>query len=898
MKILVVEDDDLVAKTLLTILEVHRYAVEIAKDGQSALDLLAVFEYDLVILDISLPKLSGLEVCKQVRTQGLSMPIMMLTARDSSKAKAAGLDAGADDYVVKPFDPSELVARVRALLRRTSSGTEPTLAWGKVTLDPKSCEVHYDAQPIALTPKEYALLELFLRHNRRVFSCGMILEHLWSHGETPGEEAVRTHIKGLRHKLKAAGAASDFIATVYGIGYRLNPSLETQDGLPDGPPLTDSTPATGMDHWGDVSLRGKLQAVWEQSQVNISHQIELIQVAITKARQNALSHESCETAVRNAHSLAGSLGTFGLTQASELAQQLEQRLRQPPPLKPSELSELSQGVQQLKDLVAQRSPQFPKMHQSQHPILERTPQLSEGKILAVDDDPSILALLQVILSPWGLEVTTLCDPKQFWQSLETVRPDLLILDIQMPDITGLELCQAVRRSAVWSRLPILFLTFHRDESALNQVFCAGGDDFVSKPIVGPELVTRILNRLERSNTLRGQISLSQSPLTKQQSPIPAKDAAPSQNPEGQSLPPDNREIMSLGAEQLFKILDIAEDAILGINSQQNIIFFNQGASHIFGFEPAEILGKPLDWIIPDRWVQRHQHHVRAFAQTRQQTKPMADRQEIYGKRRDGSEFPAEASIAKIPSEAGIIFTVILRDISERKRDEQLKDEFISTVSHELRTPLTAIHGSLKTLAQGLISQDPQQSQDLLSIAVNSTDRMVRLVNDILDVERIDTGKIPMDRHLWELRKLVDRAIQEVQFLAEKAQVQMEVEITSMQVEVDGDRFVQALTNLLSNAIRFSDPQQTVTLRLTQQDQHLLCEVRDQGRGIPKDKLAQIFERFRPVDSSDVRDRQGTGLGLAICRSIIHQHGGKIWVQSQLGQGSQFFFLLPCRAKTQ
>jgi DNA-binding response OmpR family regulator len=228
MKMLVVEDDELNAYAITAVLTNQNYAVEVATDGYAAWDLIETYNYDLILLDVMLPKLDGISLCRQIRSSGLQVPILLLTGRDSSHEKAIGLDAGADDYVVKPFDEEELVARIRALLRRGGTASQPVLEWGNLRLDPSSCKVTYAQDLLSLTPKEYALLELFLRNSRRVFSCGMILEHIWSYEDTPSEEAVRTHIKGLRQRLKAVGAPSDLIETVYGIGYRLKPHQEEQ----------------------------------------------------------------------------------------------------------------------------------------------------------------------------------------------------------------------------------------------------------------------------------------------------------------------------------------------------------------------------------------------------------------------------------------------------------------------------------------------------------------------------------------------------------------------------------------------------------------------------------------------------------------------------------------------
>lgn len=221
MKILIVEDDERIAEALAEALADQHYTVDIAADGEAGWDLVEAFPYDLVLLDVMLPKLDGIQFCQQLRDCSYRMPVLMLTARDTSVDKVVGLDAGADDYVVKPFDLEELSARIRALLRRGSTTTPPVLKCGSLQLDPSSCEVTYRDRSLNLTPKEYSLLELFLRNRRRVFSRSAILESLWSFEEPPEEDTVKAHIKGLRQKLKAVGAPANFIETIYGLGYRL-----------------------------------------------------------------------------------------------------------------------------------------------------------------------------------------------------------------------------------------------------------------------------------------------------------------------------------------------------------------------------------------------------------------------------------------------------------------------------------------------------------------------------------------------------------------------------------------------------------------------------------------------------------------------------------------------------
>lgn len=221
MRILLVEDDVCLAETLAEALTDQRYVVDLVSDGESGWNQAKVVDYDLMVLDVMLPELDGVTLCQRLRSHGYLMPVLLLTACDTVTDKISGLDAGADDYVVKPVDLGELFARIRALLRRGNSSSPPILEWESLRLDPSTYEVSYDRNPLHLTPKEYGLLEVLLRNGRRVLSRSVIIEHVWSLEAPPEEYTVKVHIRSLRQKLKAAGAPEDLIETVHGMGYRL-----------------------------------------------------------------------------------------------------------------------------------------------------------------------------------------------------------------------------------------------------------------------------------------------------------------------------------------------------------------------------------------------------------------------------------------------------------------------------------------------------------------------------------------------------------------------------------------------------------------------------------------------------------------------------------------------------
>jgi PAS domain S-box-containing protein len=258
----------------------------------------------------------------------------------------------------------------------------------------------------------------------------------------------------------------------------------------------------------------------------------------------------------------------------------------------------------------------------------------------------------------------------------------------------------------------------------------------------------------------------------------------------------------------------------------------------------------------------------------------------------------------------LYFVAQIQDITTRREVEQVKDEFISIVSHELRTPLTSIRGSLGLLASGALNNHPDRAQRMLEIAAIDIERLVRLVNDILDLERLESGRVTLTMERCSAETLINRSIEAMRSIASKENITLTMVPTSAQVWASPDHVIQTLTNLLSNAIKFSPPNSTVGVcaevihpseaslqtpdaaSTTSPMTYVRFCVQDQGRGIPSDSLASVFGRFQQVDASDSRLQGGTGLGLTICQSIVHQHGGTIWVESSVGQGSRFYFTLP------
>ncbi|WP_310427830.1 response regulator [Chamaesiphon sp. VAR_48_metabat_135_sub] len=623
MKILLIEDDDTLIALLTRSLSSQHHIVDAVKDGEMGWTYASTFDYDAIVLDIMLPKLDGISLCKKLRGAGCTTPILLLTAQDNTTAKVQGLDAGADDYVVKPFDLAELTARVRALLRRGSTNPLPLLSWGDLMLNPSSCEVSYNGQPLALTTKEYDLLELFLRDSYRVFSNDEIIDRLWSSDDFPAEATVRSHLRRLRHKLQSAGAPHDFIGTIHGRGYYLTspqnlpqsliPSNHLAGAIYESPLPNDCDFHPINSNQQQAEYLAFLQETWVKTKPQCLENVAEIAKVVDRILLGNSNYPEQQQAHQKAHKLVGTLGVFSLVSSMEIARQIERLLNRSILLSPAEASPLQNYLSELTSAIESRLPSQkidvpspdlpllllidldPTLTQSLTEIAENngcrsialptieaadrylfgdsnpylptlilvnlrdtsstlnfihnvhlrlpdrvilglsdrdesidrrlavvrhggkflcttnltTEQIftaatslipsitTTPKVMIVDDDLDWLRTIPKLLQPWGLKITTLADPQQFWSVLQSVRPDAIVLDVQMPEINGLELCQVLRSDPQWQSLPILFLSASKDSIDQQEAFKVGADDYLCKPMMGGELAQRIRHRLAR-----------------------------------------------------------------------------------------------------------------------------------------------------------------------------------------------------------------------------------------------------------------------------------------------------------------------------------------------------------------------------------------------------------------
>ncbi|RUT00869.1 transcriptional regulator [Dulcicalothrix desertica PCC 7102] len=594
MKILIVEDDNSLASAIAGVLTKLRYVVDIANDGQYGWQLATTYNYDLILLDVLLPKFDGINICRQLRREGYQMPILLLTALDANNDKVIGLDAGADDYVVKPFDFQELTARIRALGRRGTSSLPPILEWGSLQLDPSSCEVTYANQVLYLTAKEFSILEFFLRNKQRIFNRSAIIDNLWgTEKDPPEEDTIKSHIKSLRQKLKSSGADYNLIETVYGMGYRLKPLSDKE-----------TSHAESESAHNKKALLAEIAKQQKAFKAKVGERVNLLKQHINLIYEGKQNPQLWEDAKQEAHKLVGSLGSFGFALASQIAEKIDNIFQDVAPINQAQslhlcklvvdlqrsleqtdidtnntftsnvllvVSDDEQIAQQLVDATlriivntatissvvksgvtsidasvvlidldsdydikdslklieefSNRTPPIPTLVLTQrssfnhrvevaraggrgflnklmssekilHYITQilQSVDMSEAKVMIVNNDLNVLNIIQKLLKPWGSKIKTLQDTCQFWDTLIEFLPDVLILGVKMPDIDGIELCQIVRNDPDFYSLPIMFIVDESQADISTLLYKKGADDCIIAPIKEAELITRILNR--------------------------------------------------------------------------------------------------------------------------------------------------------------------------------------------------------------------------------------------------------------------------------------------------------------------------------------------------------------------------------------------------------------------
>jgi PAS domain S-box-containing protein len=341
------------------------------------------------------------------------------------------------------------------------------------------------------------------------------------------------------------------------------------------------------------------------------------------------------------------------------------------------------------------------------------------------------------------------------------------------------------------------------------------------------------------------------------------------------------------------ILDNVLDGIITIDQHGIVTSFSASAQRIFGYSEDEVIGRNVSMLMPQPYRSEHDGYLARYVATGV-ARVIGIGREVTGRRADGRHFPLELSISETTHDGKPLFIGIVRDITERKRVEQLKNEFVSKVSHELRTPLTSIAGSLGLLAGGAVGQLPEQARPLVDIARTNSNRLTRLIDDLLDMEKMAAGKLAFDLRTEALMPLLHQALEANQTYAEQLGVRFALRECGedVAVRVDRWRLMQVLSNLLSNAAKYAPRDSVVEVSACVHKQTVRVAVKDSGPGIPEAFHDGVFQRFSQADSSDSRQKGGTGLGLAITKELIEHMGGRVGFDSTPGAGATFYFDLP------
>ena len=494
--------------------------------------------------------------------------------------------------------------------------------------------------------------------------------------------------------------------------------------------------------------------------------------------------------------------------------------------------------------------------------------IPKADILAIDDTPENLALLSQMLTEKGYKVRSVTKGSTALRGAKAAPPDLILLDVKMPEMNGYEVCQHLKADDRTRDIPVIFISALGDVFDKVKAFQAGGVDYITKPFQVEEVLARLSTHL----TIRHLQVKLEAQNTQLQREIAEKSAAETKFAKAFRACPNPIAIATYESGEVLEV--------------------NKSFLQMSGYKVTEIINKNLTQIYSASALA-----VYKKALQKSDSQGFVRNLELEFQTKSGQVKTVLLSLELIELGSTKCTLQIMNDITERKR---LENEFISLVSHELRTPMTSIIGALDLLNSGQLGKLSDRGKQILQVAIRNSERLIRLVNDILDLERMKSGKIAIKPLPCELQPLLVQAVETMQAMAQKAQVQLLLEEPcDVTINLDADRILQTLTNLLSNGIKFTEPGGMVKLKATiQGDFHSngenLCQivVQDTGRGIPEDQLESIFERFQQVDASDSRSKGGTGLGLAICRHIVERHNGKIWVESLLGNGSTFYINLP------
>ena len=465
------------------------------------------------------------------------------------------------------------------------------------------------------------------------------------------------------------------------------------------------------------------------------------------------------------------------------------------------------------------------------------------RVLVADDIEASRDALCAMVRELGHVVCGVGSGVAALEQIERTAPDLVLLDLLMPDMDGFEVTQKVRATVTNRWLPMIVTSSLEGEEHFIQALQSGADDYLVRPIK-PALLQAKLRHYARVLGLQSRLALL--------------------------------------AQRQLDIHDNILDAVITLDASGLVQESNLAAMLLFGDAAGQLDGLPCETVL------------------KLPLSALLTQRETSLRRSDGISFPAELALSQWTEAGKIRYTIVIRDLTERHHIERMKDEFLATVSHELRTPLSSVLGALGLLASGAAGALPKAALPLAEVAQRNGERLSRLIDDILDLTKLEGNKMQLQLRPTGLDALLEEALAANRAYAERAGVSLALEPVSgsPQVRVDADRFLQVMANLLSNAIKHSAAGDAVLVSLEASPTWLRVKVRDRGPGIDPQFRARMFEKFSQADSSDRRAQGGTGLGLYITRMLVERMGGRVDVESVPGQGATFIAEFPLADVTQ
>ncbi len=857
-QIIVVDDTPANLHLLVQFLRSHGYQVRAATDGYMALRAVRTQLPDLILLDILMPEIDGYEVCRQLKADALTsdIPVIFISALNEAWDKVQAFTVGGADYISKPFHSEEVLARVQHHLN---------LVFAKKQLELQNQQLQHFSRNLKQLhrlhttpyPNSEALFLDYLQTGREILGLasgmlGAIADQIYTilavdsplSSLQPNQQFCleETYCQVVTHTQKTIDSVEISHHPIWAKMIQKS-SLRLQSYI--------STPI-----WVEGKLYGTL-CFFSEEQREPHHfddrereLIELMAESLGKLIAATLSQQKRQQAEEQTQLL------LAVTQAISVAPDFESALK-------AALAKVCEAGGWTYGEVWIPKSVLPSHPRQDYCVLECSPawhcevsKLDNEKLQKIDQFRQFSRKLKFALNE-GL-------PGRVWQ---TGKPEYSeIYQSNSRTCYRLELAKDCEfRAALGVPIGVTSESMKANEFPHHQILAVMVFFLVDSPLV------KLAVPKERSIELVTAVAMQLGTVMQRKQ----------------------------AETELRSLLQTMDDWVMVWNRYGRCVKVAPTKAQALpwlktfvGKTIEELMSVSSASLLRDRIIQTldtQQGHSVEFSMTFNLSTADHETQHLVW---------LDARLLPLNTDTVIC---VCRDISDRKVIEQMKDEFISVASHELRTPLTSIRGSLGLLATGRLGELSAQGQRMLEVAINNTERLHRLVNDILDLERIESGKVEMAIQACNAIELILQGAEALQAMADEAQIALKLTygnqaITSdtpaIAVQADPDQILQALTNLINNAIKFSSSQTIIEIGVDCQDTVALFFVQDQGRGIPPNQLETIFERFRQVDASDSRQKGGTGLGLPICREIIKKHGGKLWVESELGRGSRFCFTLP------